>query len=47
MRVVRVGVIGVGHLGQHHARILSDMEGASLAAVVISLVAFHRRDITA
>jgi len=33
MRTVRIGVIGVGHLGQHHARILSGMEGASLAAV--------------
>jgi predicted dehydrogenase len=33
MRPVRVGVIGVGHLGQHHARILSGLEGASLAAV--------------
>ena len=33
MRTVRVGVIGVGHLGQHHARILSGMEGAALVAV--------------
>jgi predicted dehydrogenase len=30
---VRVGVIGVGHLGQHHARILSAMEGVTLAGV--------------
>ena len=31
---LRVGVIGVGHLGRHHARILSTLEGARLAAVV-------------
>jgi predicted dehydrogenase len=31
---IRVAVIGVGHLGRHHARILSGMEGAELVAVV-------------
>jgi predicted dehydrogenase len=31
---IRVAVIGVGHLGRHHARILSAMEGAELVAVV-------------
>ncbi len=31
---VRIAVIGVGHLGRHHARILSSMEGARLTAVV-------------
>lgn len=31
---VRIAVIGVGHLGRHHARILSTMEGARLVAVV-------------
>ena len=31
---VRLAVIGVGHLGRHHARILSSMEGARLVAVV-------------
>lgn len=31
---VRVGVIGVGYLGKHHARILSEIEGAELIAVV-------------
>ena len=31
---MRVGVIGVGSLGQHHARILAGIEGAVLAAVV-------------
>jgi predicted dehydrogenase len=31
---LRVAVIGVGHLGRHHARILSGMEGVSLAGVV-------------
>jgi predicted dehydrogenase len=31
---LRVAVIGVGHLGKHHARILSALDGASLVAVV-------------
>jgi predicted dehydrogenase len=31
---VRVAVVGVGHLGRHHARILSSLEGADLVAVV-------------
>jgi len=31
---LRVGVIGVGHLGQHHARILASMPGVELTAVV-------------
>ena len=31
---IRVGVIGVGHLGKHHARILSGLQGARLTAVV-------------
>jgi len=31
---VRVAVIGVGHLGRHHARILSTLPGVTLAAVV-------------
>ena len=31
---LRVAVIGVGHLGRHHARILSTMEGVTLSAVV-------------
>jgi predicted dehydrogenase len=30
----RVGVIGVGHLGRHHARLLAELAGAELAAVV-------------
>jgi predicted dehydrogenase len=30
----RVAVIGVGHLGRHHARILSTLEGVTLTAVV-------------
>jgi predicted dehydrogenase len=32
--MVRVGVVGVGHLGQHHARILASMPGVALAGVV-------------
>jgi predicted dehydrogenase len=31
---VRIAVIGVGHLGRHHARILSTLPGAELVAVV-------------
>lgn len=31
---LRVAVVGVGHLGRHHARILSDLPGAELVAVV-------------
>jgi predicted dehydrogenase len=31
---LRIAVIGVGHLGRHHARILSSMEGTELTAVV-------------
>jgi predicted dehydrogenase len=31
---VNVGVIGVGHLGRHHARLLSSLDGVTLTAVV-------------
>jgi predicted dehydrogenase len=31
---LRVGVIGVGHLGQHHARLLGSMDGVELVGVV-------------
>ena len=31
---VRTAVVGVGHLGRHHARILAALDGASLVAVV-------------
>src|SRR5205809_2573626 len=31
---LRIGVIGVGHLGRHHARILSSLPGVDLSAVV-------------
>jgi predicted dehydrogenase len=34
MQKVRVGVVGVGYLGQHHARIFSDLQDCSLQAVV-------------
>ena len=34
--MIKAGVIGVGHLGQHHARILSGIEGVKLTAVVDS-----------
>jgi predicted dehydrogenase len=33
MRRLRVGVVGVGHLGQHHARILSSLDGVDLVAI--------------
>ena len=32
--MIRVGVIGVGHLGQHHARILASLPGVRLVGVV-------------
>lgn len=31
---IKVGVIGVGYLGQHHARIYSEIEGAELIALI-------------
>jgi predicted dehydrogenase len=31
---LRIAVVGVGHLGRHHARILSGLAGARLTAVV-------------
>src|SRR6516225_11851007 len=31
---MRVAVIGVGHLGKHHARIYSELEGIELVGVV-------------
>lgn len=31
---IKVGVIGTGYLGQHHARIYSEIEGVELAALV-------------
>ncbi len=36
-RPLRIAVIGVGHLGRHHARILSTLEGVTLTAVVDKL----------
>ncbi len=36
MNPLRVGVVGVGHLGQHHARILASMRDVRLVAVVDS-----------
>ena len=30
---LRVGVIGVGHLGQHHARHLMDIDDAAVVGV--------------
>ncbi len=34
--LIRVAVVGVGHLGQHHARIYAEMEGVELVGVVDS-----------
>ena len=36
MKRLRVGVVGVGHLGQHHARILAGLPDVELVAVVDS-----------
>ena len=33
-RTLRACVVGVGHLGRHHARILAELEGVELVAVV-------------
>ena len=35
---LRVGVVGVGHLGQHHARILARIEGVELVGVADSRI---------
>jgi predicted dehydrogenase len=32
-RVIRVGVVGVGHLGKHHARLLRGLDGCELVGV--------------
>ena len=34
MAALRAGVIGVGHLGQHHARVYAEMDGVDLVGVV-------------
>ena len=34
IRPLRMGVVGVGHLGHHHARILSGLPDVDLVAVV-------------
>lgn len=34
MKDIRTGVVGVGHLGYHHARIHASLEGTTLAGVV-------------
>jgi predicted dehydrogenase len=34
MNALRVAVVGVGHLGQHHARLLSTIEGVDLVGVI-------------
>ena len=43
---IRVAVIGVGHLGQHHARIYTELPGAELVAVA-DLSEARRRDVGA
>ena len=39
MKKLRVGVVGVGHLGRHHARIFSGMPGVALVGVADSSAA--------
>jgi len=34
MKTIRVGVVGVGHLGQHHARLLAAMDDVELVGIV-------------
>jgi predicted dehydrogenase len=43
MEKIRVGVVGVGHLGQHHARILAGLENTELTAVADSRSSAARR----
>ncbi|MEO8522112.1 MAG: Gfo/Idh/MocA family oxidoreductase [Acidobacteriota bacterium] len=42
--LLRIAVVGAGHLGRHHARILSTLEGARLVAVVDTI---HERAVEA
>jgi len=37
MKKLNVGVIGVGQLGQHHARIYRELPAVNLVASVISM----------
>ncbi len=41
---VKVAVIGIGHLGQHHARIYAELPGADLVAVV-DIAESRRREV--
>ncbi|MDR1944112.1 MAG: Gfo/Idh/MocA family oxidoreductase, partial [Synergistaceae bacterium] len=34
MDAIRVGVVGVGHLGVHHARVYTEILGAKLVGVM-------------
>jgi len=34
MKKIRIGVVGVGHLGEHHLRILSELSGVYLVGIV-------------
>ena len=43
---LRLAVVGVGHLGRHHARLLSSMEGVQLSAVV-DIVEARAREVAA
>jgi predicted dehydrogenase len=43
-RRVKVAVIGIGHLGQHHARIYAELPGADLVAVV-DIAESRRREV--
>ncbi len=38
MSRLRVGVVGVGHLGRHHARVIAGLEGVELVAVADSRI---------
>ncbi len=46
MRPIRAAVVGVGHLGRIHARILAGMQGVTLAGVVDPLEA-NRQEVAA
>ena len=41
--MIRVGVVGVGVMGYHHARVYSALEGCDLVGVTISMSNDRRR----
>ncbi len=42
--MIKVGVIGVGSIGQHHARIFSGLDGVELVGIVI-LIKYDQKNL--